>query len=81
MAIPRKDLGPGRERIVAYENCFQYDINFESVYPADQPWLWPNTPNKSWPMTYCNEGWEYDRSEYVNSLVTEVSGVYIFCII
>ena len=73
MSIPRKDLGPGRERILAYETCYQYDINFETVYPADKPWVWPNTQNKSWPTKYCSDGWGYDRREYENSLVTEVS--------
>ena len=72
MSIPRKDLGPGRERILAYENCFQFDIDFKEVYPEDKPWLWPAKPNKSWPTVYCQNGWEYDRSEYENSLVTEV---------
>ena len=73
MSIPRKNLGPGRERIIAYENCLQYDINFKEVYPEDQPGLWPIKANESWPTVYCKNGWEYDRSEYENSLVTEVS--------
>ena len=73
MSIPRKNLGPGRERIIAYENCFQYDINFEEVYPKDQPWSWPIEASESWPTVYCKNGWEYDKSEYENSLVTEGS--------
>ena len=73
MSIPRKDLGPGRETILEYENCFQYDISFKDIYPEDKPWVWPKTRNKSWSTVYCNEGWEYDRSEYKNTLVTEVS--------
>ena len=73
MSVPRKDLGPGRERILAYENCFQYNISFNTVYPENEPWLWPTKPNTSWPVMYCADGWEYDRSEYENSLVTEVS--------
>ena len=73
MSIPRKDLGPGRERILAYENCFQYNISFKDIYPEDKPWLWPKAPNRSWPTVYCQDGWEYDKSEYENSLVTEVS--------
>ena len=85
MSVPRKDLGPGREHIYMFENCLQYNISFKTVYPEDEPWLWPNTPNTSWPTMYCAKypkdpstgipppSWEYDRREYENSLVTEVS--------
>ena len=75
MSIPRKDVGVGYENMVAYENCYQYNITFNETYPEDKPWTWPKRPDKSWPIIYCAEGWEYDRSEYENSLVTEVSSL------
>ena len=75
MTIPRKDFGPERQHIRVYENCYQYDIDFETVYPADKPWTWPKHPprgNESWPKIKCQSGWDYDKSEYKDSLVTEV---------
>ena len=75
MSIPRKDLGEGRDHIIAYETCYQYDIDFTAVYPKDKPWTWPRRPNKTWPKIECQNGWVYDRSEYKDSLVTEVSNL------
>ena len=72
MSVPRKDLGSGWDGILEYESCFQYNINFKAIYPEDNPLVWPKAPNQSWPTVYCKDGWEYDRSEYENTLVTEV---------
>lgn len=29
--------------------------------------------NASWPIEYCNDGWEYNKSEVYSSIVIDVS--------
>lgn len=72
LSIPRRDLGQGLEKLVVYERCFQYDVNFTDLFISNG-YEWPNRPSRDWNVTSCREGWEYDKSEYENTLVTEVS--------
>ena len=71
LSIPRKDLGSGLEDVIVYERCLQYDVNFTEL-----KWRnggeWPEEADRDWPKVTCQTGWEYDRSEYENTLVTEV---------
>jgi hypothetical protein len=71
LSIPRRDLGRGLENYVVYESCVQYDVNFTEVF-VQNGYSWPERPDRSWNLTYCREGWQYDTSEYKNTLVTEV---------
>ena len=71
LSIPRRDLGPDVD-VVVYERCFQYDVNFTRLFHENEG-RWPEVANDTWPTTKCKEGWEYDQSEYQNTLVTEVS--------
>ena len=63
----------GIEGLEYYEHvsCQQYDINFTQVY-YDNNQSWPEGPSEDWPISECLEGWTYDRSEYKNTLVTEL---------
>ena len=33
----------------------------------------PQNPDTNWTVVECQHGWEYDKSEFVNTLVTEVT--------
>ena len=35
----------------------------------------PKNPDTNWTVVECQHGWEYDRSEFVNTLVTEVTKI------
>ena len=71
LSLPRKDLGKGREDLVVYENCIQYDIDFNRVFQENNQ-TWPSKADPEWKTTQCKEGWDYDHSEYKDTLVTEV---------
>ena len=71
LAIPRVDLGKGREDYVLYEKCLQYDVNFTQVF-VENGNKWPRRPYGTWEKVPCKEGWDYDHSEYKDTLVTEV---------
>ena len=59
------------DRVWRYHNCRQYDVNFTALY-LDNDSTWPEEPDPAWNVTRCKEGWVYDRSEVVDTLVTEV---------
>jgi hypothetical protein len=41
---------------------------------SNSRYKWPRRPDsKKWPKVQCLTGWDYDRSEYKDTLVTEVS--------
>ena len=72
LTIPRVDLGPGREDIVLYKRCKQFDVNFTELL-EQHGGHWPTEADPDWPVAKCKNGWVYDKSEYENTLVTEVS--------
>ena len=55
-----------------YEKCQQYDVNFTEYYYTHDS-QFPSEPDPTWKKVHCKEGWHYDRSEYDDTLVTEVS--------
>lgn len=63
---------PFNEKAGEYRKCQQYDVNFTEIYELNGQ-KWPADPDPDWNLTSCKEGWIYDRSEYKDSLVTEVS--------
>ena len=46
----------------SYDRCHQYNVDFTSR----------SLPNSSWPVTKCKFGWDFDKSDFQNTLVTEV---------
>jgi len=55
-----------------YSRCHMYKVdNWTTVYKENGD-SWPDHPNTSWEVTACQHGWSYDRSEYRNTLVTEL---------
>ena len=83
LAIPRVNMGVGRENFIVHEKCLQFDVNFTEVYINNSE-TWPKDPvnilelQKNWKKVPCKHGWIYDRSEYKDTLVTEVRLVFIF---
>ncbi len=71
LAIPRVDLGADRHDVVMYEKCFQYDVNFTDVY-VKHGHKWPKRADPTWDRVPCKDGWDFDHSEYKDTLVTEV---------
>ena len=63
-----------------FDKCSQYDVNFTEIYEVNGQ-VWPQTADPRWNISSCKEGWEYDRSEYKDSLVTEVSRNFFICTI
>ncbi len=54
-----------------YDRCLQYDVNFTQIYEENGS-KWPTKADENWPKAPCKNGWDYDHSEYKDSLVTEV---------
>ena len=75
LAIPRVDLGVERADIVMYEKCLQYDVNFTEVFVRNG-YKWPKRADPTWDKVPCKEGWDFDHSEYKDTLVTEVRKKY-----
>lgn len=73
LSIPRRGGRGGGG--FGYSNCRQYDVNFTEVFLVNGG-AWPDAPDPAWNTTPCREGWVYDRSEFKNTLVTEVSHEY-----
>nr|XP_040572189.1 organic cation transporter protein-like [Lepeophtheirus salmonis] len=54
-----------------YHKCIRYVVNYTDLY-VQNGYKWPNEPNINWPTEKCMEGWIYDRSEFKDTLVTEL---------
>lgn len=52
-----------------FENCMRYSVNWSAILHSDKP----IEVNKSWPMEPCLDGYEYDTSEVISSIVIDVS--------
>ena len=70
LSIPLRPLPQGVSAVV-YEHCVQYNVNFTKIFEENNH-QWPSEPDPDWPKKPCSEGWDYDLSEYKDTLVTEV---------
>ena len=67
LSIPVREDESGK-----YTYCYQYDVNFTQIFEENGR-QWPEKADSNWPKSECQNGWDYDRSEYKDTLVTEVS--------
>lgn len=77
----RKSLGIPHDG-TKYSSCSMYHVDFSQVLPeVILAGNWPSNTtlpllpvaNSAWPVTNCLHGWEYDKTQYDATLVTEVS--------
>jgi len=54
-----------------YSRCSMYQPNWTQVLIENGNEL-PQNPDTNWTVVECQHGWEYDKSEFVNTLVTEL---------
>jgi len=55
-----------------YSKCEMYKVENWTQVLKDNGDKWPEEPDPAWNVTKCLHGWNYDRSEYANTLVTEL---------
>ena len=68
--MKKLSIPPKNER--SFSKCLQYDVNFTEIY-VQNDYRWPASADPLWPESECQQGWTYDKSEFENTLVTEVS--------
>ncbi|XP_037077485.1 carcinine transporter-like [Pollicipes pollicipes] len=71
LSLPQRralSLPPGPEG--GYHQCRMYDVNYTAVW-VDGGHLWPDAANASWPTAPCRHGWEYDMTDYDETLTTK----------
>ena len=51
---------------------FKKGLSYFSLFQENGNEL-PQNPDTNWTVVECQHGWEYDKSEFVNTLVTEVT--------
>lgn len=68
-----------------YSSCTMYHVDYNQILPETiLAGIWPaNTSlsqpvvDSTWPVVNCLYGWEYDKTQYDATLVTEVSLFFI----
>jgi len=55
-----------------YDPCLMYNVTSWSQLYQENGESWPLQPNKDWDLVPCAHGWIFDKSEYENTLVTEL---------
>ena len=66
-----------------YSSCSMYHVDYSQVlsevilagnWPSNMTFpLEPAVADSTWPVTNCLHGWDYDKTQYDATLVTEVS--------
>ncbi|CAH0725908.1 unnamed protein product, partial [Brenthis ino] len=62
LSIPRKP-----DQNTTFEKCLRYSVNWTALLNADKP----IEVNESWPVEPCFDGYEYDRTEVISSVVID----------
>lgn len=67
LSVPREQ----RDGALVFSRCSQYAANWSQVLSdVDE---WPPQTNASWPTVPCQYGWEYDKTYYDRTLVTDLN--------
>lgn len=56
---------------VTFSQCSRFAVNWTALLQMNE--LTEISPNKSWPVEPCLEGWEYDTTQVTSSIVSDVS--------
>jgi hypothetical protein len=56
---------------LTFSQCSRFAVNWTALLEMNQ--LVEITPNDSWPVEPCQEGWEYDTTQVTSSIVIDVS--------
>lgn len=57
-----------------FSQCSRYAVDWPSI--VNEPENISVTPNTSWPIEYCVDGWEYQTAEIFSSIVKDVCILY-----
>jgi hypothetical protein len=56
---------------VTFSQCLRFAVNWTELLQVNE--LTEISPNMSWPVEPCSEGWEYDTTQVTSSIVSDVS--------
>jgi len=59
------------EANMTFSQCSRFAVNWTALLQMNE--LTEISPNKSWPVEPCLEGWEYDTMQVTSSIVSDVS--------
>lgn len=54
-----------------YSRCSMYNVSWPDLL-QENGGVWPEHPDTNWSVVPCQHGWQYDTSEFVTTLVTEL---------
>jgi len=54
-----------------FSQCSRFAVNWTELLQVNEPT--EISPNMSWPVEPCLEGWEYDTTQVTSSIVSDVS--------
>lgn len=58
-----------------FSKCSRYAVNWTLILNDTE--ISDLQPNTSWPTEYCINGWEYNKTEVVSSIVIDVSACVV----
>ena len=55
-----------------YSRCHMYNVTDWAAVLSEHGGEWPEEPQQDWQVVPCQHGWNYDKTEYRDTLVTLV---------